>query len=67
MEENDSNKEQNGEDAFVDVPLLLKQSYAIVRAPEKLNVLWSFIKNHIRCKIVVFFASCKQVSIENIM
>lgn len=50
------------EDSFVDIPLLLKQSYAIVQAPEKLDILWSFIKSHTRCKIIVFFTSCKQVS-----
>lgn len=55
-------KEEEEEDSFVDIPLLLKQSYAIVQAPEKLDILWSFIKSHTRCKIIVFFTSCKQVS-----
>ncbi|GJQ14385.1 hypothetical protein GpartN1_g6176.t1 [Galdieria partita] len=62
--EEDSKEEedvQRREDSFVDIPFLLKQSYAIVEAPEKLNILWSFIKSHVRCKIIVFLASCKQV------
>ena len=29
--------------------------------PEKLNFLHSFIRNHLKAKILVFLSSCKQV------
>lgn len=32
-----------------------------VELPGKLQLLWSFIKSHLRTKIIVFFSSCKQV------
>ena len=28
---------------------------------EKVNVLWSFIKTHLKAKIIVFLSTCKQV------
>ncbi|XP_030379054.1 probable ATP-dependent RNA helicase DDX10 [Scaptodrosophila lebanonensis] len=42
------------------VPELLQQSYVVIPLHEKITVLWSFIKNHLKQKIIVFVASCKQ-------
>ena len=39
------------------------QSYVVCELPEKLNFLFSFIRNHIKSKILVFVSSCKQVRI----
>ena len=33
-----------------------------VKLPDKLDVLFSFIKSHLKNKIIVFFATCSQVS-----
>lgn len=46
---------------IVGTPQGLSQSYAVVQAHEKLSVLWSFIKTHLQSKMIVFFASGKQV------
>lgn len=42
-------------------PIGLSQSYAVVQAHEKLSVLWSFIKSHLKSKMIIFMASGKQV------
>ncbi|KYM86035.1 putative ATP-dependent RNA helicase DDX10 [Atta colombica] len=39
----------------------LQQSYIICSLEDKLAMLWSFIRNHMKQKIIVFFSSCKQV------
>lgn len=39
----------------------LIQSYVVCELHDKMAMLWSFIKNHIKHKILVFLASCKQV------
>ncbi|KAG5328890.1 DDX10 helicase, partial [Acromyrmex heyeri] len=39
----------------------LQQSYIICSLEDKLAMLWSFIRNHVKQKIIVFFSSCKQV------
>ncbi|XP_066593463.1 probable ATP-dependent RNA helicase DDX10 [Prorops nasuta] len=39
----------------------LQQSYIVCELEEKISVLWSFIRNHLKQKIIVFFSSCKQV------
>lgn len=43
------------------VPDLLQQSYVVIPLEEKITMLWSFLKNHLKQKIIVFLASCKQV------
>uniref|UniRef100_A0A1B0A2U1 ATP-dependent RNA helicase n=1 Tax=Glossina pallidipes TaxID=7398 RepID=A0A1B0A2U1_GLOPL len=43
------------------VPELLQQNYVVVALEDKITMLWSFIKNHLKQKIIVFLASCKQV------
>ncbi|GMG56211.1 unnamed protein product [Ambrosiozyma monospora] len=42
-------------------PESLEQSYVVAQLPEKLNILWSFIKSHLNSKILVFVSSSKQV------
>ncbi|XP_067011233.2 probable ATP-dependent RNA helicase DDX10 [Anabrus simplex] len=42
-------------------PESLQQSYIVCELHEKMSMLWSFIKNHQKQKILVFMASCKQV------
>ncbi|RCK59247.1 ATP-dependent RNA helicase DBP4 [Candida viswanathii] len=42
-------------------PESLDQYYVKVPLDEKLDVLWSFIKSHLKSKILVFFSSSKQV------
>lgn len=45
----------------VGTPAGLSQSYAVVEAHDKLSVLWSFIKTHLKSKMIIFLASGKQV------
>ncbi|XP_071580333.1 probable ATP-dependent RNA helicase DDX10 [Temnothorax nylanderi] len=42
-------------------PENLQQSYIVCSLEDKLAMLWSFIRNHTKQKIIVFFSSCKQV------
>lgn len=42
-------------------PDSLKQNYVVVELEDKITMLWSFIKNHLKQKSIVFMASCKQV------
>lgn len=46
--------------AMLAVPELLQQSYVVLPLEEKITMLWSFIKNHLKQKIIVFVSSCKQ-------
>ncbi|KAI5965718.1 DBP4 [Candida pseudojiufengensis] len=43
------------------IPESLDQYYVKIPLNEKLDVLWSFIKSHLKSKILVFFSSSKQV------
>ncbi|XP_013102709.2 probable ATP-dependent RNA helicase DDX10 [Stomoxys calcitrans] len=43
------------------VPDLLQQNYVVIELEDKITMLWSFIKNHLKQKIIVFLSSCKQV------
>jgi ATP-dependent RNA helicase DDX10/DBP4 len=45
----------------VATPSQLKQSYVIVPVEHKLNCVYSFLKTHLKCKTIVFMASCSQV------
>lgn len=49
------------EQAATVTPELLQQSYIVCEIDEKLGILWSFIKNHLKQKVLVFMATCKQV------
>ncbi|KAL0099103.1 hypothetical protein PUN28_020269 [Cardiocondyla obscurior] len=42
-------------------PENLQQSYIVCSLEDKLAILWSFLRNHTKQKIIVFFSSCKQV------
>lgn len=42
-------------------PESLAQSYLVCELENKLSVLYSFIRNHLKHKILVFMSSCKQV------
>jgi ATP-dependent RNA helicase DDX10/DBP4 len=42
-------------------PDQLKQSYVLVPVEHKLNCVYSFLKSHLKCKTIVFMASCSQV------
>mmetsp|Transcript_9415 Transcript_9415/g.17118 ORF Transcript_9415/g.17118 Transcript_9415/m.17118 type:complete len:786 (+) Transcript_9415:50-2407(+) len=42
-------------------PDRLKQAYVLVPVEHKLNCLFSFLKSHLKCKTIVFFATCSQV------
>ncbi|KAI3844555.1 hypothetical protein MKX03_020372 [Papaver bracteatum] len=42
-------------------PSLLQQTAIIVPLHQKLDMLWSFIKAHLKSKILVFLSTCKQV------
>ena len=48
------------EDSRFATPERLQQHFAVCKLPEKLNVLWSFVKAHLKQKSIVFFSSCKQ-------
>jgi ATP-dependent RNA helicase DDX10/DBP4 len=39
----------------------LKQSYVVVPLEHKLNAVYSFVKTHLKCKTIIFMASCAQV------
>ncbi|XP_055370940.1 probable ATP-dependent RNA helicase DDX10 [Condylostylus longicornis] len=42
-------------------PAELKQNYIITNLEDKISVLWSFVKNHSKQKLIVFMSTCKQV------
>lgn len=49
------------EQQAVITPSTLKQNYVVIGLEDKLTMLWSFIKNHLKQKSIVFMATCKQV------
>ncbi|KAM3960106.1 LOW QUALITY PROTEIN: putative ATP-dependent RNA helicase DDX10 [Aphomia sociella] len=49
------------EQAATVTPESLQQSYIVCEIDEKIGILWSFIKNHLKQKVLVFMATCKQV------
>ena len=42
-------------------PSQLTQSYIVCPLPQKVDVLYSFLRNHLKSKTIVFMSSCKQV------
>lgn len=50
------------EHSAVSTPKNLVQTYAVCETHEKISFLWSFMRNHLNQKMIVFFQSCKQVS-----
>ncbi|KEH30392.1 DEAD-box ATP-dependent RNA helicase-like protein [Medicago truncatula] len=49
------------EESVTATPTLLKQKVMIVPLDQKLDMLWNFIKTHLKSKTLVFLSSCKQV------
>jgi ATP-dependent RNA helicase DDX10/DBP4 len=49
------------EHSSISTPKNLIQNYVVCDAHDKISFLWSFVRNHINQKIIVFFQSCKQV------
>ncbi|XP_070765413.1 probable ATP-dependent RNA helicase DDX10 [Enoplosus armatus] len=49
------------EKAKFSTPATLEQSYVVCELHQKVNMLYSFVKNHLKKKIIVFFACCKEV------
>ncbi|GMJ15952.1 hypothetical protein like AT5G54910 [Hibiscus trionum] len=49
------------EKAVTATPNRLQQTAMIVPLEQKLDMLWSFIKAHLKSKILVFLSSCKEV------
>lgn len=49
------------EQAATVTPEALQQSYITCEIDEKIGILWSFIRNHLKQKVLVFMATCKQV------
>lgn len=44
-------------------PTQLKQNYVICPLHKKLDILFSFLKTHLKSKLIVFLSSCAQVLI----
>ncbi|XP_044756056.1 probable ATP-dependent RNA helicase DDX10 [Coccinella septempunctata] len=42
-------------------PDTLEQSYVVCELKDKVAILWSFIKNHLKKKCIIFLSTCKQV------
>ncbi|EDO17640.1 hypothetical protein Kpol_1004p13 [Vanderwaltozyma polyspora DSM 70294] len=51
----------NGKVLGPSTPETLQQSYINVELPDKLDMLYSFIKSHLKSKMIVFLSSSKQV------
>ncbi|XP_078078191.1 putative ATP-dependent RNA helicase DDX10 [Mustelus asterias] len=49
------------ENAKFSTPGTLEQNYVVCELQQKINMLYSFVKNHLNKKIIVFFSSCKEV------
>lgn len=47
--------------AVSSTPKSLQQNYVVVNQEDKITMLWSFIKSHLKQKSIVFLSSCKQV------
>jgi ATP-dependent RNA helicase DDX10/DBP4 len=51
----------NPQTVNLDSQINLVQKYSIVELHDKLNVLWSFLKTHLKSKIIIFVTSINQV------
>ena len=54
-------KEQNEGVGTYETPAKLLQYYMLVNPEDKINTFYSFLKSHLKQKIVVFVSTCKQV------
>jgi hypothetical protein len=39
----------------------LPQAYMVIELGQKMDVIWSFIKTHLKAKTIIFLSTCKQV------
>ena len=49
------------EKSETNTPTSLQQNYVVVEQEEKITMLWSFLKSHLKQKSIVFLSSCKEV------
>nr|XP_056714860.1 probable ATP-dependent RNA helicase DDX10 [Euleptes europaea] len=49
------------EKAKFSTPATLEQNYVVCELPQKISMLYSFLRSHLHKKSIVFFASCKEV------
>ncbi|XP_020774404.1 probable ATP-dependent RNA helicase DDX10 [Boleophthalmus pectinirostris] len=49
------------EKAKFSTPATLEQSYVVCELHQKVSMLFSFIRSHLKKKVIVFFACCKEV------
>lgn len=49
------------EQAAFSTPEALAQNYVVINLEDKITMIWSFIKTHLKQKAIVFLSSCKQV------
>uniref|UniRef100_A0A8C1TZG6 ATP-dependent RNA helicase n=1 Tax=Cyprinus carpio TaxID=7962 RepID=A0A8C1TZG6_CYPCA len=49
------------EQAKFSTPATLEQNYVVCELHQKVNMLFSFLRSHLKKKIIVFFACCKEV------
>uniref|UniRef100_A0A8C6Z9S3 ATP-dependent RNA helicase n=1 Tax=Nothoprocta perdicaria TaxID=30464 RepID=A0A8C6Z9S3_NOTPE len=49
------------EKAKFSTPATLDQNYIVCELQQKINMLYSFLRSHLKKKSIVFFASCKEV------
>lgn len=49
------------EQSAFSTPDALTQNYVIVNLEDKITMLWSFLKTHLKQKCIVFMSTCKQV------
>ncbi|KAG2440238.1 hypothetical protein HXX76_004350 [Chlamydomonas incerta] len=48
-------------EAATPTPLKLQQAYMVVELGQKMDVMWSFIRTHLKAKTIIFLSTCKQV------
>lgn len=48
-------------EADMPTPVKLEQAYMICELHEKMDIIWSFIKTHLKSKVIIFLSTCKQV------
>ena len=60
-DEEDADNAINGACKGNPTPKNLEQHYILTSLPQKLSMLFSFIKTHLQSKLLVFFSTCKQV------
>uniref|UniRef100_A0A673I3Z4 ATP-dependent RNA helicase n=1 Tax=Sinocyclocheilus rhinocerous TaxID=307959 RepID=A0A673I3Z4_9TELE len=49
------------EQAKFSTPATLEQNYMVCELHQKVNMLFSFLRSHLKKKIIVFFACCKEI------